>query len=81
MIIEVGNKLAVIAGDLNITLATLALAWCLKNEYVSTVITGASKIDQLKENLNVFSAIEKLDDDVMQNIDVVLDNKKNITVY
>lgn len=79
--LEKVNKLGAIAGDLNITLATLSLAWCLKNEYVSTVITGASKINQLKENLKVFSAIEKLDEEVMKRIDVVLDNKKNITVY
>ena len=45
------TKLAPIAEKLNIRMSKLAIAWCLLNKNVSTVILGASKIDQLKENL------------------------------
>lgn len=75
------EKLSGIAKELNISTSNLALAWCLKNEYVSSVITGASKLEQLKENLTVFSAISQLNEDVMDQIDVVLDNKKDVPVY
>ena len=75
------EKLSGIAKELNISTSNLALAWCLKNEYVSTVITGASKLAQLKENLTVFPTINKLNEEVMDQIDVVLDNKKDVPVY
>ena len=75
------EKLTRIAKELNISTSNLALAWCLKNEYVSTVITGASKLAQLKENLTVFSTINKLNEEVMDQIEVVLDNKKDVPVY
>jgi len=75
------EKLSGIAKELNISTSNLALAWCLKNEYVSSVITGASKLAQLKENLTVFSAVSQLNEDVMDQIDVVLDNKKDVPVY
>ena len=59
----------------------LALAWCLKNNNVSTVIMGASNINQLKENLRSLDVVEKLDSEVMQQIEMVLDNKIEYPVY
>ncbi|MBN2758587.1 MAG: aldo/keto reductase, partial [Bacteroidales bacterium] len=53
----------------------MALAWCLKNPNVSTVITGASKPEQVIENLKAFDVVNKLNDSVMQKIDNVLENK------
>jgi voltage-dependent potassium channel beta subunit len=73
--IEKAKKLTLIANDLNTNLPRLALAWCLKNKNVSTVITGASKVEQLKDNLQALEVIEKLNDDVLLEIDTILNNK------
>jgi voltage-dependent potassium channel beta subunit len=69
------RKLAPIAADLGITLAQMALAWCLKNPHVSTVITGASRVEQVHENMKAPDAVEKLNPEVMERIDNVLVNK------
>lgn len=69
------NKLTALAKDLGVSMPLLALAWCLKNDDVSTVILGASKTAQLKENLKAFEVVEMLTADVMQNIDSILNNK------
>lgn len=67
-------KLQTIAKDLNTSLANLAIAWCLKNNHVSTVITGATKLSQLQENLKSIDVVEKLNDSVMESIESVLNN-------
>lgn len=69
------QKLNAIAEKLDLSLPVFALAWCLKNQNVSTVITGASKLTQLKENLKALEAVERLDDKVMEKIETVLKNK------
>jgi aryl-alcohol dehydrogenase-like predicted oxidoreductase len=56
-------------------LAQLGLAWCLKNPNVSTVITGASRAEQVRENMKALEIVPKLTDDVMARIEEVLDNK------
>jgi voltage-dependent potassium channel beta subunit len=61
-----------IAQDLGCTLAQLALAWCLKNPNVSTVITGASRPAQVKENMKALGVVPKLDESVMARIDAAL---------
>jgi aryl-alcohol dehydrogenase-like predicted oxidoreductase len=61
-----------IARDLGCTLAQLAIAWCLKNPHVSTVITGASRPAQVTENMQALGVVPKLDDEVMARIDVAL---------
>jgi len=53
----------------------LALAWCLKNPNVSTVITGATRPEQVVENMKASEVVSKLDSDVMDRIDKVLGNK------
>jgi aryl-alcohol dehydrogenase-like predicted oxidoreductase len=50
----------------------LALAWCLKNPHVSTVITGASKPEQVRENMKAGEVVGKLTDEVMQRIEEIL---------
>jgi voltage-dependent potassium channel beta subunit len=62
-------KLAAIAKGLGTSLPCLAIAWCLKNPNVSTVILGASKVEQLKENLGALGVLEKLDAKVMRDLD------------
>ncbi len=73
--LEVVKKLGVLAGDLGTNLPRLALAWCLKNPHVSTVITGASRVSQLTDNLQALEVVPRLTDEVMRNIDVLLANK------
>lgn len=62
------------AQKLNIPLTNLALGWCLKNENVSTVILGASKIEQLSQNLNTLNYMELINEDVMGEVDKILQN-------
>jgi voltage-dependent potassium channel beta subunit len=69
------RNLAPIAADLGISLAHMALAWCLKNPHVSTVITGASRVEQVRENIEALNVVEKLTPEVMARIDEVLGNK------
>lgn len=64
-----------LASDLSCSLPQLAIAWCLKNPNVSTVILGASKVAQLEENLKAMDVVAKLDDAAMQRIEDVLANK------
>jgi aryl-alcohol dehydrogenase-like predicted oxidoreductase len=75
------KKLQVLASDLGISLPHLAIAWCLKNENVSTVILGASKTEQLEHNLNATDALPLLTDEVMESIEVVLKNKPKQPPY
>lgn len=63
--------LAAIAQDLNTTLPRLAIAWCLKNPHISTVILGATRVEQLKENLGALAVVEKLTPELMQRIDAI----------
>jgi len=65
------GKLAKIAGELGCTLAQLAIAWCARNPNVSTVITGASRVAQVGENLKAAAVIPKLTPEVMAAIDAV----------
>lgn len=72
--IKKAEKLTVLAKDLGLTLPVLAIAWCLKNPNVSTVILGASKTAQLKENFKAIEAKNKLNPEVMQQIEKILNN-------
>ncbi len=64
-----------IAKELDCTMAQLAIAWCLKNPDVSTVILGASKPGQLKENLGASDVVPRLTDEVMERIEEILGNR------
>jgi len=70
--LEKVKQLAKVADDLGVTLPKLALAWCLKNPNVSTVITGASKPEQVRENMNAGEVVDQLDDGVMKRIESIL---------
>jgi len=62
------KQLAGIAEELDCTLSQLALAWCARNPNVSTVITGASQVEQVHENMGALDVIPRLDDEVMARI-------------
>jgi voltage-dependent potassium channel beta subunit len=64
------DALLAIAGELDVPLSDLALAWCVKNPHVSTVITGASSAQQVRENMKALDALELLTDEVMERIEV-----------
>jgi voltage-dependent potassium channel beta subunit len=67
-----------IARELGITPAQLAIAWCLKNPDVSTVILGASRKEQVVENLAALDKVELLTADVMETIEGVLQNRPEL---
>jgi voltage-dependent potassium channel beta subunit len=60
-----------IAGDLGCTLSQLSLAWCLKNPYVSTVITGASRVEQVHENMKASEIAPRLTPEILEKIDMI----------
>jgi voltage-dependent potassium channel beta subunit len=63
------NSLEAVAYDLGCTLAQLAIAWCARNPNVSTVITGASRVSQIEENLKAVEILPKLTPKVLERID------------
>jgi voltage-dependent potassium channel beta subunit len=67
------GQLQKVADDLGVPLAQMALAWILKNPNVSTVITGASKLQQVKENMKAMDVVNQLTPDVMEQIQAILD--------
>jgi voltage-dependent potassium channel beta subunit len=66
------RRLAPVAADLGCTLAQMSLAWCLKNPNVSTAITGASRPEQVRENMKALDVVPKLTAEVMARIDGAL---------
>jgi voltage-dependent potassium channel beta subunit len=77
--IEKVKQLLPLAQELGTTLNKLAIAWCLKNPHVSTVILGASRLEQLKDNLKALDVVPLLSDEVMEKIEEILQNKPAIT--
>ncbi len=73
--VEKVKQLVPIAKELGCTMAQLALGWCLKNPTVSTVITGASKPQQVVENMEALQVVSKLTLPVMERIEKILGNK------
>jgi len=74
-------KLYALAQERELSLTQLSIAWCLKNPNVSTVILGASNLNQLKENIRSLEIIPRLTDELMETIDDVLDNKPHEPSY
>ncbi|RMF48895.1 MAG: voltage-dependent potassium channel subunit beta [Anaerolineae bacterium] len=73
--LEKVRQLMPIADEVGCSLPQLALAWCLKNPNVSTVITGASKVWQVEENMKALDYVDKLTPEVMERIEGILQNK------
>jgi aryl-alcohol dehydrogenase-like predicted oxidoreductase len=65
------RKLKDVADDLGCSLAQLSLAWCARNPNVSTVILGASRVEQLHENLGALNVLPNLTEEVMARIDEI----------
>lgn len=73
--LEKVRQLTGVADDLGCSTAQLALAWCLTNPDVSTVITGASKPWQVEENMQALEVAEQIDGEVQSRIESNLDNE------
>ncbi len=67
--VAAAQNLAPIAAGLGCTIAQLALAWCAHNPHVSTVITGASRVEQVRENMRAVDVLERLTPDVLRAVD------------
>ena len=74
--VDKAKKLEELADTAGISLVNVALGWCLQNKNVSTVILGASKPEQLKQNLKTLDYLDQFDDSLMQQIDEIISNQK-----
>ncbi|MNL36634.1 L-glyceraldehyde 3-phosphate reductase [compost metagenome] len=74
-------ELQKLADKLHLPLAKLSLGWCLKNPNVSTVILGASKPEQLKENLTALEVLPVLTDEVMDKIEAIMQTKPKVVQF
>ena len=70
-----------IADELGCSMAALSIAWCIKNPNVSTAILGATKKEQLTENLKALDVLPKLNEEVMQKIEEVFGTKPKLADY
>ena len=73
--IQMAIALNEVAADLGMPLAQMALLWCLQNPHVSTAILGASRPEQLRDNLAALEKKEKMTPEVMERIEAILGNK------
>lgn len=69
---EIVGRLEPVAAELGCTLAQLALAWCLKNPRVSTVLTGATRVAQVQENMKALDVVGRLTPEVLARIDAIV---------
>jgi len=63
------------AKSLGVSMASLAIAWCIKNPNVSTAILGASREEQLRDNLSAIDTLKKLSPEVIEEIEAIMKNK------
>lgn len=63
------SALEPLAAEMGATLAQFSLAWCLQNPYVTTVLTGASRLEQVHENMKALNFVDKFTPDLMGEID------------
>lgn len=79
--LAVAQRLAELAASLGITPAQLSIAWCLKNPHVSTVMLGATRVEQLQENLKSAEAVALLTPEVLERIEGIVGNKPVLAPY
>ncbi len=75
------KKLSEFAAKLGTTTAALSIAWCIKNPNVSTAILGATKKQQLLDNLKALEVVEKLTPEVMEKIESIMKTKPAFPEY
>lgn len=72
------KQLGALADTLGVSLASLAIAWTIKNPHVTTAILGATKAEQLTENLKALDVVKLITDDVDAQIEAILENKPRL---
>lgn len=72
--VAIVDQLVKLSEELGITTAQLAIAWLLRRKELSCVITGATSVDQLKENIGAAEIMDKLTENVLDQIDKILNN-------
>ncbi|HEY9075383.1 MAG TPA: aldo/keto reductase [Anaerolineaceae bacterium] len=72
--LEIVRKLTALAQEIDLTTAQLAIAWILRRKEVSSVITGATRLEQLDENLAAAEYVQQLDDAVLEKIEQIIGN-------
>lgn len=75
------RSLQKIADELNARVSTLSIAWCIKNPHVSTAILGASKKEQLTENLKALEILPQLNDEILNRIEGIFGTKPKLPDY
>jgi voltage-dependent potassium channel beta subunit len=79
--LEKVKQLATLSKELDISLAALSIGWCIKNPHVTTAILGATKKEQLLQNLESVAAMEKLSPAIMQRIEDIVQTKPVLPEY
>jgi len=79
--IEKVKKLTILAMDLGLTMAQLAILWCNANPNVTTVLLGASKVGQLEENLAALNHKDKINSEIIEEVERILANKPNAPAF
>ena len=75
------RELETVAKDLGTSLSTLSIAWCIHNPHVTTAILGATKEEQLKENLKALDVLPKLTPEVIERIEDIMKTKPTLPQY
>ncbi|MGB7050738.1 MAG: aldo/keto reductase, partial [Acidimicrobiales bacterium] len=65
------EKLRGVADELGCTVALLAIAWCASNPHVSSVITGASRVEQVQENMGALEVLDRLTPEVRERVEAI----------
>ncbi|MBD0278305.1 MAG: aldo/keto reductase, partial [Flavisolibacter sp.] len=75
------KKLTKVAQELDVPVSTLSIAWTIKNPNVTTAILGATRREQLLENLKTLEAVPKLTTEVLQRIEEIMQTKPKMAEY
>jgi voltage-dependent potassium channel beta subunit len=75
------KKLSDLAAKLGVSTAALSIAWCIKNPHVTTAILGATKKEQLLDNLKAVEAVDKLTAEVLEKIEKIMQTRPKLAEY
>ncbi len=75
------KSLALLAKELNVTLPTLSIAWCISNPNVTTAILGATKVQQLTDNLKALEVVPLLTKEVIEKIELIMQTKPKLADF
>jgi aryl-alcohol dehydrogenase-like predicted oxidoreductase len=75
------KSLALLAKDLNVTLPALSIAWCISNPNITTAILGATKVQQLTDNLKALEVVPLLTKEVIEKIELIMQTKPKLADF